>query len=132
MQVPGCEPEPHGTSAGLPRTLRLPAAQPLAQSERRQRKHHHHAGQPVPADRHARLRDVLRLLAVLLSIVGLLLTSSVLNLVSPVQAADGDGDGPQKAVVVAGPVHSQTDKYKRYCKEIANAAEVPIRAGISP
>ena len=26
--------------------------------------------------------------------------------VSPVQAADGEGDGPQKAVVVAGPVHA--------------------------
>ena len=49
MQVPGREPEPHGTSAGLPRTLRLPAAQPLAQSERRQRNHDHHSSQPGEA-----------------------------------------------------------------------------------
>jgi flagellar hook assembly protein FlgD len=80
---------------------------------------HHHTGQPVRADGAARRRDVLRLLAIVLSVLGLLLTSSALNLVTPVRAADE----PQKAVIVAGPVHSQTDKYKRYCKAIANAAE---------
>ena len=80
---------------------------------------HHHTGQPARMDGSARRRDVLRLLAVLLSVIGLLLTSSALNLVTPVRAADG----PQKAVVVAGPVHSQTDKYRGYCRAIAKAAE---------
>ena len=49
VQVPGREPESHGNGAGLPRVLRLPAAQPLAQCECGQRNHDHHSGQPGEA-----------------------------------------------------------------------------------
>ncbi len=62
-------------------------------------------------------------LVVLLAIVALVLTSSALNWVTEASAADG---GPQKAVIVAGPVHSLTDKYHGYAAAIADAAE---RAG---
>ncbi|MGD8486376.1 MAG: FlgD immunoglobulin-like domain containing protein [Chloroflexota bacterium] len=66
-----------------------------------------------------RRRDLLRVLAVLLCIIGLILTSSALNLVGRVSAADG----PKKAVIVAGPVHSLTARYKGYARAIADAAE---------
>lgn len=63
-------------------------------------------------------RDIIRTLAVILAIVALLLTSSALNLVDGATAA-----GPKKAVVVAGPVHSQTEKFLGYASDIAAAAE---------
>ena len=63
-------------------------------------------------------KDIIRSLAVILAVVALLLTSSALNLVPGVSAA-----GAKKAVIVAGPVHSQTEKFKGYAKAIANAAE---------
>ncbi len=53
-----------------------------------------------------------------LSIIALVLTSSALNWVSGAAAA-----GAKKAVVVAGPVHSLTEKYNGYASDIANAAE---------
>ena len=79
----------------------------------------HRTGQTAHTSGASRRKDALRLLAVVLCVLGLLLTSSALNLVSTVSAADG----PKKAVVVAGPVHSNTAKYKAYCKAIADAAE---------
>ena len=66
-------------------------------------------------------RDGLRVLAIVLSIVALILTSSALNWVT--EARGADGEGPKKAVVVAGPVHSYTAKYKAYAEAIADAAE---------
>ena len=80
---------------------------------------HVRTDRPAHAAGSTRRRDVLRLLAVVVSILGLILTSSALNLVPSVSAADG----PHKAVIIAGPVHSQTAKYKGYCGAIANAAE---------
>jgi flagellar hook assembly protein FlgD len=65
-------------------------------------------------------RDAIRLLAVVASIVALVLTSSALNLVTKVTAAD---DVPKKAVIVAGPVHGNTDRFKGYAKDMADAAE---------
>ena len=67
----------------------------------------------------ARRRDVVRVLAALLAVIALVLTSSALNWVTEASAADA----PKKAVVVAGPVHSSTAKYKGYAKAIADAAE---------
>ena len=67
-----------------------------------------------------RRREGLRLLAILGSIIALILTSSALNLVAGVRAAD---DGPKKAVIVAGPVHSFTDRFKGYAQDIADAAQ---------
>lgn len=64
-------------------------------------------------------RDAVRLLAIVLSVIALILTSSALNWVTEARAADG----PRRAVVVAGPVHSLTDRYKGYCSAIAQAAE---------
>ncbi len=64
-------------------------------------------------------RDVIRTLAIVLAIVALVLTSSALNLVPGVSAAEA----AKKAVVVAGPVHSLTAKFKGYAKAIADAAE---------
>jgi flagellar hook assembly protein FlgD len=63
-------------------------------------------------------RDVIRTLAIILAIVALLLTSSALNLVDHVAAAV-----PKKVVVVAGPVHSQTEEFLAYASDIAAAAE---------
>lgn len=76
--------------------------------------------QTTPTARTARSvrRDVLRVFVVVFAIVALLLTSSALNWVTRAAAA-----GPKKAVVVAGPVHSHTDKYRGYAQEIADAAE---------
>ena len=64
-------------------------------------------------------KDALRAVAVVLAIVALLLTSSALNLVTKATAASG----PKKAVIVAGPVHSLTDRYNRYARDIADAAQ---------
>jgi flagellar hook assembly protein FlgD len=68
-----------------------------------------------------RRRDGLRLLAVVLSVIALVLTSSAMNWVTEASAAVPGGS--KKAVVVAGPVHSLTAKYKGYAKDIADAAE---------
>jgi flagellar hook assembly protein FlgD len=69
-------------------------------------------------DGHDRRRDVLRLLIITMAVAGLLLTSSALNLVTEVRAADAP-----KAVIVSGPVHSLTQRYKAYARDIADAAE---------
>ncbi|MEX1297177.1 MAG: FlgD immunoglobulin-like domain containing protein [Candidatus Limnocylindrales bacterium] len=75
---------------------------------------------PAATSSHRALRkDVIRALVILLAIVALVLTSSALNLVPGVSAAEG----VKKAVIVAGPVHSLTAKYKAYAKDIADAAE---------
>ena len=69
-----------------------------------------------------RRRDAIRLAAALLAVLALVLTSSALNWVTDARAAD-DGPGPKKAVIVSGPVHSLTDRYKGYAQAIADAAE---------
>lgn len=73
-----------------------------------------------PRPHRAGRKDVVRALAVLLAIIALVLTSSALNWVTEAAAAEG---GPRKAVIVAGPVHSLTDKYLGYAAAIADAAE---------
>ncbi|MFV2063228.1 MAG: FlgD immunoglobulin-like domain containing protein [Chloroflexota bacterium] len=65
-------------------------------------------------------RGVVRGLAVVLSLLALLLTSSALNWVTTARAAE---DGPKRAVIVSGPVGALTTKYKNYAKDIAAAAE---------
>jgi flagellar hook assembly protein FlgD len=75
---------------------------------------------PARRSHRALRKDIIRTLAVVLAVIALVLTSSALNWVTRVAAAE---DGPKKAVIVAGPVHSLTDKYKGYAKDIADAAE---------
>jgi len=65
-----------------------------------------------------RRREAVRLLAVVLSVIALVLTSSALNWVTEASAAS-----PKRAVIVAGPVHSRTAEYKAYAQAIARAAE---------
>ena len=59
------------------------------------------------------------MLAVVLSLIALVLTSSALNWVTEARASSG----ARKAVIVSGPVHGLTAKYKRYAAAIADAAE---------
>jgi flagellar hook assembly protein FlgD len=66
-------------------------------------------------------REGLRLLAVVLAVIALILTSSALNWVTDASAAD-EAPPPKKAVIVAGPVHSLTDRYREYARAIADAA----------
>lgn len=80
--------------------------------------HHTVVRSPRPAAS-ARRRDVLRLLVVVLAVIALILTSSALNWVTEARAADG----PKTAVVVSGPVHNLTERYKDYARDIADAAE---------
>ncbi len=84
--------------------------------------HHRTAAQPTRSRGSARRRDAIRLAAVVLAVVALILTSSALNWVSRVSAAD-EIPAPKKAVIVSGPVHSLTDRYKDYARAIADAAE---------
>jgi len=65
-------------------------------------------------------REAVRALAIILAIVALIVTSSALNLVTEARAADS---GPKRAVVVSGPVHSLTTRYRDYAKAMADAAE---------
>jgi flagellar hook assembly protein FlgD len=69
--------------------------------------------------RGAALSGLLRLLLVVASIVGLLLTSSALNLVTEARA----NDVVRRAVVVVGPVHERTSRYLEYGRAMALAAE---------
>jgi flagellar hook assembly protein FlgD len=82
---------------------------------------HRSVGHSIRESGSTRRRDVFRALAVVLSILALILTSSALNLVDGVSAADPSA--PRKAVIVSGPVHSLTTKYKGYAKAIADSAE---------
>jgi flagellar hook assembly protein FlgD len=66
-------------------------------------------------------RDLVRALAVVLAVVALIATSSAFNWVTPASAATRND--PKKAVVVSGPVHGLTSRYKGYAKAIADAAE---------
>lgn len=81
--------------------------------------HPYRLAQPARARGPARRGDLVRGLAIVLSVIALILTSSALNWVTDVSAADA----PKKAVVVSGPVHSLTSRYKGYAKAIADAAE---------
>ena len=78
----------------------------------------HHQTSSATRPSRALRRDIIRIIAVILSIIALLLTSSALNLVTEAAA-----QGPKKAVVVAGPVHSKTERFLGYASEIAAAAE---------
>jgi len=93
-------------------------AQPLAYMP----VHHHTAAAPHRVRLTGRSRDVLRLAAALLAVLALILTSSALNWVTEAHAA-GAEPGPKKAVIVSGPVHSVTERYKAYAQAIADAAE---------
>ncbi len=84
--------------------------------------HHHTAAHATRLTATARRRDVLRLLAIIAAIIALILTSSALNLVTRVGAAD-EVPAPKRAVIVSGPVHSLTYRYRDYAKAIADAAE---------
>ena len=63
-------------------------------------------------------RELIRIAVLLLSLCALLLTSSALNLVASARA-----QSPKRAVIVAGPVHSLTDRYLAYARAMADAAE---------
>lgn len=81
---------------------------------------------PVAQPTHSgsdRRRDIVRLLVIALCIIALVLTSSALNWVTEARAASDQPAGPRKAVVVAGPVHGLTDRYRAYAKAIADAAQ---------
>ncbi len=84
--------------------------------------HHQIAAHATRLTATARRRDVLRILAIVAAIIALVLTSSALNLVSRVTAAD-EVPAPKRAVIVSGPVHSLTYRYRDYAKAIADAAE---------
>ncbi len=84
--------------------------------------HHRTTAHATPSTATARRRDILRVLAIVAAIVALILTSSALNLVSKVSAAD-EVPGPKRAVIVSGPVHSLTYRYRDYARAIADAAE---------
>jgi flagellar hook assembly protein FlgD len=68
-------------------------------------------------------RELARIAVLLLSLCALLLTSSALNWVASARAADEPPAAPKRAVVVAGPVHGLTYRYRDYAKAIADAAE---------
>ncbi len=80
---------------------------------------HRTLGQPARSEHTRRRRELIRVVVAVLAVVALLLTSSALNWVATVSAADA----PKKAVIVSGPVHGLTAKYKGYAKAIADAAE---------
>jgi flagellar hook assembly protein FlgD len=67
--------------------------------------------------------ELVRIIALLLSIVALAATSSGLGWVTTARAADEPPPLPKKAVVVSGPVHSLTERYRDYARAIADAAE---------
>lgn len=88
----------------------------------------HRSGHPVRRSRPFQRREVVRIVVLLLSLVALLLTGSALNWVSSARAAGGGGvhaaqAGPKRAVIVAGPTHTLTTRYRNYARAIANAAE---------
>ncbi len=84
--------------------------------------HHHRSSAPAGGSRGSlHRRDAIRLLAVLLAVIALILTSSALNWVTEASAAD-EAPAPKKAVVVSGPVHSLTDRYRDYARAIADEA----------
>lgn len=89
---------------------------------------HHRGRHPVRGSGSFQRREALRILALLLSLLALVLTSSALNWVSSARAA-GDGRvhasqaGPKRAVIVAGPTHSLTTRYRNYARAVASAAE---------
>jgi hypothetical protein len=82
---------------------------------------HRPVAQPTPSPSTDRGRRALRLAAVVLSLIALLLTSSALGGAAHVSAADETA--PKKAVIVSGPVHTLTARYRDYARAIADAAE---------
>ncbi len=72
------------------------------------------AGGRPPLARHA----LIRVAVLLLTLCVILLSSSALDLVASARA-----QSPKRAVIVAGPVHSLTDRYLGYARDLANAAE---------
>ncbi len=84
---------------------------------------HHTAAQPTRSHGSTHRREALRVVAIVIAIIALVLTSSALNLVTEARAADENPPGPKKAVIVSGPVHSLTQRYKDYARAIADAAE---------
>jgi flagellar hook assembly protein FlgD len=67
-------------------------------------------------------RQLLRLAVLLATIVAMVLGGSALGLVSGARAQDEE-PAPKRAVVVSGPVHSATFRYRQYAAAIADAAE---------
>lgn len=61
----------------------------------------------------------MRAIAIIGTLIALLLTSSALGMVSKVHAAD---EVPKRAVIVSGPVHSLTWRFRGYAKAMADAA----------
>jgi flagellar hook assembly protein FlgD len=80
-----------------------------------------HRSTPAAGETRSLRRELARLLVVILAIVALLLTSSALNLVTNRTAAQ-DG-AVKRAVVVAGPVHERTVRFREYARKIADVAE---------
>jgi hypothetical protein len=84
-----------------------------------------HMAEPHQSAPQSRLPDHPRrgvgvhLLALVLALLALVATTVLMGLVAHADAADG----PRKVVVVAGPVHSLTDRFRGYAAAIADAAE---------
>ena len=85
----------------------------------------HPRGAAVPTRRASlpHLPEAVRIVALLIALVALVLTSSAFGWVSSARAADEEPVAPKKAVIVSGPVHSLTYRYRDYARAIADAAE---------
>jgi flagellar hook assembly protein FlgD len=84
--------------------------------------HRPHLRQPARRGFALPLGELGRVLVLALSLLALLLTSSAFDWVSRARA---QGEAPttlKRAVIVAGPVHSRTDRYRQYAEAIADAA----------
>ena len=89
---------------------------------------HRHGDQPARRPLLSHRRELARILVLVLSLLALVLTSSALNWITEARAAGGDAvssaqAGAKRAVIVSGPVHSLTTRYRRYARAMAVAAE---------
>ena len=67
-------------------------------------------------------RELRRLVILVVAVATILLSSSALGFVSAARAQEPEPP-PKRAVIVAGPVHSATSRYRDYAEAIARAAE---------
>src|SRR5262245_9819075 len=74
-------------------------------------------GAPTPGR-----REIRRLVVLLVALASLVLSSTALGFVSSARAQEPE-PAPKRAVIVSGPVHSATFRYRDYAAAIADAAE---------